>query len=74
MPSSTGTPENTYLFDTGTKTVEDRDGSEDEEAICVKKYEGLKLKNDRRRLNIKLTRNLGNGTLYILIKGVERRP
>ena len=32
--SSTGTPENTYLF---ARTVEDRDGSEDEEAVCVKK-------------------------------------
>ena len=51
------------------------------------KYEGLEVKNERRRLNIKFTRNLGmkvksilnskiqlNGTLYILIKDVDRRP
>ena len=33
MPSSTGTPENTYL--SVTRTVEDRDGSEDEEALYI---------------------------------------
>ena len=27
----------TYLLLSGTRTVEDREGSEDEEAVCVKK-------------------------------------
>ena len=31
------TVKHTYLILSGTKTVEDRDGIEDEEAVCVKK-------------------------------------
>ena len=31
------TVKHTYLLLSGTKTVEDRDGIEDEEAVCVKK-------------------------------------